>query len=57
MLLHLRRTKYNDLNEMIAGDLRSLDLEKNRYDVIYNSYVLEHIDGADGRTGKIFQLA
>jgi 2-polyprenyl-3-methyl-5-hydroxy-6-metoxy-1,4-benzoquinol methylase len=33
---------------MIVGDLRSLDLERNRYDVIYNSYVLEHIDGAEG---------
>jgi SAM-dependent methyltransferase len=46
--LHLRRTQYNDLSEMIVGDLRSLDLERNRYDVIYNSYVLEHIDGAEG---------
>jgi SAM-dependent methyltransferase len=46
--LELRRTQYNDLGEMIVGDLRSVDLEKNRYDVIYNSYVLEHIDGAEG---------
>jgi 2-polyprenyl-3-methyl-5-hydroxy-6-metoxy-1,4-benzoquinol methylase len=46
-VLHLRRAKYNDLNEMIVGDLRFLDLEENRYDVIYNSYVLEHIDGAE----------
>jgi SAM-dependent methyltransferase len=45
--LQLRRTQCNDLNEMIVGDLRSVDLEKNRYDVIYNSYVLEHIDGAE----------
>jgi len=45
--LELRRTQYNDLTEMIVGDLRSVDLEKNKYDVIYNSYVLEHIDGAD----------
>ena len=45
--LQLRRTQYNDLSEMIVGDLRSVDLEKNRYDVIYNSYVLEHIDGAE----------
>ena len=45
--LHIRQTRYNDLSEIIIGDLRSLDLEKNRYDVIYNSYVLEHIDGAE----------
>jgi SAM-dependent methyltransferase len=47
-VLHLRKAKHNDLNEMIVGDLRSLDIENNRYDVIYNSYVLEHIDGAEG---------
>jgi len=45
--LRLRQTRYNDLSEVIIGDLRSLDLEKNGYDVIYNSYVLEHIDGAE----------
>ncbi len=47
-VLHLRRAKHNDLDEMIVGDLRFLDLEENKYDVIYNSYVLEHIDGAEG---------
>ncbi len=47
-VLHLRKTKRGDLDEMIVGDLRFLDLEKSRYDVIYNSYVLEHIDGAEG---------
>src|SRR5207248_8941613 len=46
--LELRRARYNDLTETIVGDLRSVDSEKNRYDVIYNSYVLEHIDGAAG---------
>jgi SAM-dependent methyltransferase len=47
-VLHLRKAKHNDLDEMIVGDLRFLDLEKHRFDVIYNSYVLEHIDGAEG---------
>jgi SAM-dependent methyltransferase len=46
-VLNPRRVRSSDLSEMIVGDLRFLDLEKNRYDVIYNSYVLEHIDGAD----------
>ena len=55
-VLHLRKAKHNDLDEMIVGDLRFLDLKKHRYDVIYNSYVLEHIDGAEGY-GKLFQLA
>ena len=45
--LQLRKMRYNDLNEMIVGDLRFVDLEKSRYDVIYSSYVLEHIDGVE----------
>jgi SAM-dependent methyltransferase len=46
--LQLRRERYNDLDKTIVGDLRFVDLEKKRYDVVYNSYVLEHIDGAAG---------
>jgi len=45
-VLTLRKSRSNDLSEIIAGDLRFLDLGKNRFDVIYNSFVLEHIDGA-----------
>jgi SAM-dependent methyltransferase len=46
-ILDLRKLRSNDLNEMIVGDLRSIDIEKSKYDIIYNSYVLEHIDGAE----------
>jgi len=46
-VLDLRRARCNDLSEIIAGDLPFLDLGKNRFDVIYNSFVLEHIDGAE----------
>jgi len=47
-MLLLRKAKHNDLDEMIVGDLRFLDLQKHSYDVILNSYVLEHIHGAKG---------
>ena len=47
-MLLLRKAKHNDLDEMIVGDLRFLDLQKPSYDVIFNSYVLEHIHGAKG---------
>ena len=47
-LLELRMTKLNDLHNAIVGDLRYVNLEPNRFDVIYNSYVLEHIPGAEG---------
>ena len=29
------------------GDLRTIDLEESKYDVIYSSFVLEHIDDAE----------
>jgi SAM-dependent methyltransferase len=35
-----------DLDEAIVGDLRSLDLGTNRFDVIYNAFVLEHVENA-----------
>lgn len=40
------RTK-KDLDIGILGDLRSINLKENEYDVIYNSYVLEHVKGAE----------
>jgi len=46
-LLKLRKARLNDLHDSVAGDLRYVELEANRFDVIYNSYVLEHIAGAD----------
>lgn len=45
--LEIRRTQKNDLDKTILGDLRTIELEKSSYDVIYSSYVLEHIDGAE----------
>lgn len=45
--LEIRKNIVNDLDEIIEGDLRSVRLQQNCYDVIYNSYVLEHIKGAE----------
>jgi SAM-dependent methyltransferase len=44
--LEIRKNILNDLDEIIQGDLRSVDLGDRKYDVIYNSYVLEHIQDA-----------
>jgi 2-polyprenyl-3-methyl-5-hydroxy-6-metoxy-1,4-benzoquinol methylase len=35
-----------DLDEAIVADLRSVDLGGRRFDVVYNSYVLEHVQNA-----------
>ena len=44
--LNLRKERENDLDHIILGDLTSVELPDNTYDVIYNSFVLEHIQGA-----------
>ena len=44
--LQLRKEQKGDLHKMILGDLRTISLKENEYDIIYNSFVLEHIEGA-----------
>lgn len=44
--LDIRKNVLNDLDEIVLGDLRYVDLGNNKYDVIYNSFVLEHIQDA-----------
>ncbi|MEE9363143.1 MAG: class I SAM-dependent methyltransferase [Cellulophaga sp.] len=45
--LDIRKNILSDLHESIEGDLCSLDLGVDRFDVIYCSYVLEHIEKAN----------
>jgi SAM-dependent methyltransferase len=45
--LDVRQKSERDLHEAILGDLRSVELMPAGYDVIYNSYVLEHVNGAE----------
>jgi SAM-dependent methyltransferase len=45
--LDMRKDQQRDLDIGILGDLSSVNLDENKYDVIYNSYVLEHIKGAE----------
>ena len=52
--LEIRKYKTKDLDEIIEGDLCTVKLPDNHYDVIYNSYVLEHISGA-GQLWEIFK--
>jgi SAM-dependent methyltransferase len=44
--LDARMNQEKDLDEAILADLRSVELPGASFDVIYCSYVLEHIDGA-----------
>jgi SAM-dependent methyltransferase len=45
--MRLRQLNYGDLDEMIVGDLRDVDLPVGYFDVVYCSYVLEDVEGAE----------
>lgn len=45
--LDSRKHSSKDLHESIHGDLQEVDLPRDRYDVIYSSFVLEHVRGAE----------
>ncbi len=45
--LEIRNACIHDLDEAIHGDLRTVQFEQGRFDVVYSSFVLEHISGAE----------
>jgi ubiquinone/menaquinone biosynthesis C-methylase UbiE len=45
--LNIRKNRRGDLDHIILGDLRTVALEDNSFDVIYNSFVLEHVTSAE----------
>jgi SAM-dependent methyltransferase len=45
--LRIRREVQGDLDEEILGDLRTVELPAESFDVVYCSYVLEHVSGAE----------
>jgi SAM-dependent methyltransferase len=42
-----RRDVVGDLDIAIHGDLRTVDLPKDSYDVVFSAFVLEHVAGAE----------
>ncbi len=45
--LEARKTIQRDLHHAFVGDLRTAQLDPGRFDVIYSSFVLEHVPGAE----------
>ncbi len=44
--LQLRKERQQDLDEAIVGDLSTTEMPSSSFDIIYSSYVLEHVAGA-----------
>jgi ubiquinone/menaquinone biosynthesis C-methylase UbiE len=53
--LEVRKHKQHDLDKAIVADLRTVELSDDEYDVIYCSYVLEHVKGAEEVLHKFFR--
>lgn len=51
--MRIRRERHGDLDVEILGDLRTVDLAPESFDVVYCSYVLEHIAGAEGALDRL----
>lgn len=45
--LRIRREEHGDLDDEILGDLRTAPLPAESFDVVYCSFVLEHVEGAE----------
>jgi SAM-dependent methyltransferase len=45
--MQLRLERVGDLEDWIVGDLRTVELPAGQFDVVYCSYLLEHIEGAE----------
>jgi SAM-dependent methyltransferase len=51
----IRKNQHNDLDEAIVGDLRTVELPASQYDVIYNAFVLEHVENAEQVLDNFFR--
>lgn len=45
--LNDRKRQFEDLDEVVLGDLSQLEMPDNQFDVIYSAFVLEHVKQAD----------
>jgi len=52
--MEIRRDRYGDLDKFIVGDLATVPIDNNSFDIIYCSYVLEHLNGAEAVLERFF---
>jgi SAM-dependent methyltransferase len=53
--MRIRRARTKDLDVEIIGDLRTVELPSAQFDVVYCSYVLEHVAGAEGVMDRLVE--
>jgi SAM-dependent methyltransferase len=53
--VEIRKNQLNDLDKTLIGDIRTIQLKDGEYDVIYSSYVLEHVKGAEKALDNFFR--
>jgi len=51
--LEARRVQKRDLDKAIVGDLRTVSLEPDKYDVVYCAFVLEHVADANAALANL----
>lgn len=52
--LRLRMEKLQDLDKAIVGDLRTVELDEASFDIVFCSFLLEHIEGAEQVLDRLF---
>ena len=52
--LDLRKANEGDLDRAIVGDLRTVKLDAEQFDIVYSADVIEHVNGAEEVVAKFF---
>lgn len=52
--MHLRMETLHDLDDAIVGDLRTVELDPESFDIVFCSFLLEHVEGAEQVLGRFF---
>lgn len=53
--LRIRRDQLGDLDDEILGDLHTAQIPLESFDVAYCSFVLEHVENAEGVMGRLYK--
>ena len=52
--MEIRKERYGDLDHFVVGDLATVPIDSGAFDIVYSSYVLEHVKGAEAILDRFF---